>query len=68
MKQKDIVINGEYMTLVGINLIRVRVIAGRAPIERNGKHMTFLVRRSDNGTTLPKWRTAAALRPIARTS
>jgi hypothetical protein len=65
MKQSEIVVvGGEYMTKVGDGLVKVRVVQRREPIGSRDKRTTFLVRRVDNGTLLPKARTAAALRPV----
>lgn len=65
MKQKDVQISGEYMTLIGAELIKVRVISDREFSRGRGTCIRFVVRRVDNGKVLPKARTAAALRPVS---
>jgi len=65
MKQKDVKVGGSYQTKVGDELVEVIVLVARPDI-RSGRNTTrFYVKRADNGNTLPKTRTAAALRPIA---
>jgi hypothetical protein len=68
MKQKDVVINNEYMTKVGDELVKARVVQERQSLSFQGNVRRFTVRRVDNGALLPKARTAAALRPIRSTS
>lgn len=68
MRTDDVKIGGEYLTRVSGDLVRVRVVretlVGRPPRRRRA----FVVRRVetdlDTGNTLPKPRTAAALRPV----
>lgn len=65
MKAKDVTIGGEYMTKVGDGLVRVRV-QGVASPSYGSNLQRWNVRRVDTGATLPKPRTAAALRPCPR--
>jgi hypothetical protein len=64
MKQSEIIVGNEYMTKIGDCLVKVHIVQKREPIGSYDKRTTFLVRRVDNGTLLPKARTAAALRPV----
>lgn len=66
MKVADINIGEEYLTKVGASLVRVKVtaaVSGRLNYS-TGKDgpRRFECRRVDNGTNLPKARTASALR------
>jgi hypothetical protein len=61
VKQKDVVVGGEYVTKVGERRVRVKVVATR---EAPGKPTRFLVRRVEEQKLLPKGRTAAALYPV----
>lgn len=68
MKKKDVKIDGEYLTKVGSNLVRVRVTGeASGAYGTGGSHngpARFYCERTDNGQRLPKPRTAAALRPV----
>jgi hypothetical protein len=71
MKISEVKVGGIYSTEVSGQQVAVRVLAERTPymyrfeIERGTrKPRRFLVQRVDNGQTLPKTRTAAALRPL----
>jgi len=63
MKQADIKIGSVVLTKVGTELVEVRVDS--CPLATNfDKRTRYVVSRLDNGKTLPKARTAAALRPL----
>lgn len=65
MRQKDIVIGGTYYTYVGESLVQVRVIreTSRESYGRTkNKKTVYEVRRVGEQVSLPKLRTAAALR------
>jgi hypothetical protein len=61
MKQAEIVMGRVYLTKVGEALVKVRVTGDR--IDYQGRKR-FHCERLDNGKSLPKSRTAAALRPL----
>lgn len=59
MRQAEVKIGHQYLTIVGENLARVVVVAQR---ETSGGRTGFVVRRFEETAVLPKVRTAAALR------
>lgn len=75
MKKKDVKVGGEYLTNVSGSLVRVRVIRAVPPRLKFGGGVQcgesgpsrFRVARVDNGTELPKPRTAAGLYPVVPT-
>lgn len=60
MKTKDVRLNETYITKVGNERVEVVVYAR----DETGSRTRWRVKRIDNNTTLPKSRTAAALRMI----
>lgn len=74
MKHADVVIGGRYWTRVSGDLVEVEVIREKEvtrhgywnglPGGRSRTWRRFVVKRTDNGTVLPKARSAAALRVI----
>lgn len=63
MRQADIELGKQYLTVVGENLARVVVVGVR---ETSGGRKGFAVRRFEETSVLPKVRTAAALRPCTQ--
>ena len=68
MKTKDIVVGSTYLTYIGQTLSRVVVVSvveGREDaFFSSGRRTRFRVRRQSESTSLPKPRSAAALRPL----
>jgi hypothetical protein len=65
MKQKDVVVGGGYLTYIGDQLAHVVVMYVRYPIPGcREKRTRYVVRRVEEDRALPKFRTAAALRPF----
>lgn len=62
MKQNEIVLGEDYFTKIGGALVRVKVLSIADPSKVWGKRVRYVVQRADNGKTLPKSRTASALR------
>jgi hypothetical protein len=60
MKQADVKLGMLALTRVSGELVLVKVTDLIRP---DGKACRYLCARTDNALTLPKWRTAAALRP-----
>ena len=66
MKQKDVVVGNTYLTYIGTTLSRVVVVQIREPIPGydRSRCARYVVRRENEERSLPKFRTAAALRPL----
>jgi len=62
MKQADVKVGEVVLTKVGVSLVKVRII--KTYNYGSDTRTRFFVMRLDNGKTLPKARTAAALRPL----
>lgn len=69
MKQNDVKVGGIYLTKIGENLVRVKVIHEEMPSSWNPRTRYAVARLlSSDGTlgpVLPKRRTAAALRHLS---
>lgn len=68
MKQSSVAIGAIYLTRVSGELVEVRVeLVTTMFLRLNRRSVTrYRLRRVDNGTTLPKLRSAAALRPARK--
>jgi hypothetical protein len=64
MKQKDVVVGGTYLTYIGQVLARVVVMQVREPIVGYQWKQRYVIRREGKDRALPRFRSAAALRPL----
>jgi len=66
VKQNEIQVGGHYLTRIGQELAHVVVIRSetRTSVFSKRVQTRFIVRRHNEATSLPKARSAAALRPL----
>lgn len=65
MKQAEVKVGAEYLTMVGDRLQRVKVLRAEDWHHgRSGEYRTRFRVQTTDGRVLPKARTAAALRPL----